>query len=161
MAHACTETNVMGDAAGSKKIEVLLVEDNPVDAIMTEEAFREARLPACLRVVSDGTEALDYLRKRGPNANAESPAFIFLDLNLPKKDGRQVLAEIKSDPILKSIPVAILSSSQDKHDIAMSYELHANCYIVKPSRLEELVESCKAIEHFWFNVARLPGADEL
>jgi two-component system, chemotaxis family, response regulator Rcp1 len=146
---------------GLKEIEVLLVEDNPVDAMVTAEAFKEAAVPATLRVVQDGLEALDYLRKRGPNANAKRPAFIFLDLNLPKKDGREVLAEIKADPDLRDIPVAILSSSQDEHDIATSYELHANCYIVKPSRLEDLVESAKAIEHFWFQVARLPKGNGL
>ena len=140
----------------SKLIEILLVEDNPGDVILTEEALRDDKLKVTLNVVNDGEEAMDVLNRRGAHPNAPRPDLILLDLNLPKKDGREVLAEIKNDPLLKSIPVVILTTYQAEEDILKAYALNANCYVQKPIDLDQFIKVVKNIESFWFTVVKLP-----
>lgn len=138
-------------------IEILLVEDNPGDVRLTMEALKEGKIHNTLSVVKDGVEAMAFLRREGKYANAPHPDLILLDLNLPKKDGREVLTEIKSDKNLKRIPVVILTSSEAEKDIVSTYDLHANCYITKPVDLDQFIKIVKAIECFWLTVVRLPG----
>jgi len=138
-------------------IEILLVEDNPGDVRLTEEALKEGKVVNRLNVVQDGVEALAYLRKEGEYASAETPDLILLDLNLPKKDGREVLAEVKEDPDLRMIPVVVLTTSRDEQDILKSYDLHANCYITKPVDFEQFIGVVRAIEDFWLSVVKLPS----
>ncbi len=140
-----------------KVIEILLVEDSPGDARLTAEALKEGKILNHLSLVRDGVEALDFLHQRGAYASAAPPDLILLDLNLPKKDGREVLAEIKSDPDLKRIPVVILTTSKAEEDILRSYDLHANCYITKPVDLEQFMKVVKCIEEFWLTMVRLPA----
>ena len=140
----------------SRPVEILLVDDNPADVALTQEAFLENKLCNNLNVVNDGVEAMDYLRKRGQYASVPTPDIILLDLNMPRKDGREVLAEIKADDVLKYIPVVIMTVSKDDKDILESYRLHANCYVKKPVKFTEFVEVVKAIENFWFSVVTLP-----
>jgi two-component system, chemotaxis family, response regulator Rcp1 len=142
----------------TRPMEILLVEDNPGDVRLTREALRECGVPNYLNVASDGVEALAYLRRQGTFGAAARPDVILLDLNLPRKDGREVLMEIKQDPALMSIPVVVLSSSQAEEDIAGAYQLHANCYVTKPMDLDQFVAVVRSIENFWFLVAKLPGA---
>ena len=137
-------------------IEILLVEDNPGDARLTREALKDGRVHHNLHVVSDGVEALAFLRGTGVHADAPRPDLILLDLNIPKMDGRQVLAEIKVDPDLVRIPVVVLTTSKAEEDIARSYDLHANCYINKPVDLDQFMTVVKAIEDFWLTIVRLP-----
>jgi two-component system, chemotaxis family, response regulator Rcp1 len=137
-------------------IEVLLVEDNPGDVRLTKEALKEGKLLNQVTVVGDGVEALSFLRRQGKYADAAPPDLILLDLNLPKKDGRQVLAEIKTDPSLRRIPVVVLTTSSAEEDILKTYDLHANCYITKPVDLEQFMRVVKSIEDFWVTVVRLP-----
>ncbi|MBC7188384.1 MAG: response regulator [Calditrichaeota bacterium] len=144
------------DRTNGRPIEILLVEDNPGDVRLTQEAFRENKIRNKLNVVNDGEQALDYLRRQGPYANAARPGLILLDLNLPRVDGREVLAQIKSDPELCHIPVVILTTSQAEEDIVKSYALHANCYISKPVDLQRFLEVVKEVEHFWLSVVNLP-----
>ena len=136
-------------------MEVLLVEDNPGDVRLTMEAFKEGKIRNHLSVVSDGVEALVFLRRKGLYANAPRPDIILLDLNLPKKDGREVLAEIKADEDLKRVPVVVLTTSDADKDVLRIYDLHANCYITKPVDFEQFVTVVKTIEDFWFNVVKL------
>lgn len=136
--------------------EILVVEDNPGDVRLIREAVREARILNRIQVVDDGNMALDYLRHRGGYANRQLPGLIILDLNLPKKDGREVLKEIKQDEALKFIPVIILTSSQADEDIIQAYANHANCYIAKPTDLERFTDVVRKIENFWLTVVRLP-----
>lgn len=138
------------------QIKVLMVEDNPGDVELTRQALEDSKLVNYLHAVSDGLEALDFLRKEGVYVNAPRPDLIFLDLNLPKKDGREVLAEIKSDPKLKHIPVVILTSSEAEIDILTSYQVHANCYVTKPVDLYQFIKVVKNIEEFWLTVVKLP-----
>lgn len=138
-------------------VEILLVEDNPGDVRLTQEALREGKILHRLQVAADGAEALAMLRRQGEHAGAPRPDIVLLDLNLPGKSGREVLAEIKADEELRRIPVVILSSSAAEQDILKAYELQANCYITKPMNVEQLVRVVKAIEHFWFSVVKLPG----
>jgi CheY-like chemotaxis protein len=140
-------------------VEVLLVEDNPGDVRLTREALKEGKLLNNVAVVGDGVEALSYLRRQGKYAGAVSPDLILLDLNLPKKDGREVLAEIKADPELRRIPVVVLTTSSAEEDILRTYDLHANCYITKPVDLEQFMRVVKSIEDFWVTVVRLPRED--
>jgi CheY-like chemotaxis protein len=140
-----------------KPIEILLVEDNPGDIRLTKEALKEGKVLNQLTVVQDGVEALTCLRRQGKYAHARRPDLILLDLNLPKKDGRAVLAEIKNDDTLKRIPVVILTTSQDEQDVLKSYSLHANCYITKPVELEQFISVVKAIEDFWLGIVVLPS----
>jgi chemotaxis family two-component system response regulator Rcp1 len=136
--------------------EVLLVEDNEADIRLTREVLAEGRYSNRLNVARDGEEALAYLRRQGIYANAPRPNLILLDLNLPRKDGREVLAEIKSDPELKRIPVVILTTSRAEADIVQTYGLHANCYIVKPVDLGQFIDVIRSIEDFWLRVVRTP-----
>jgi len=139
---------------------ILLVEDNPGDVRLTKEAFKQGRIENDLYVVSDGTEALDFLSRRGEYADAPRPDLILLDLNLPGKDGEAVLEDLKVDPKLRSIPVIVLTSSRAEEDIVRSYELHANAYLTKPVDPDEFIETVRAFEKFWFSVVRLPpGVD--
>ena len=138
-------------------IQVLLVEDNPGDVRLTKEALKEGKLLNQLTVVGDGVEALSLLRKEGIYADAPQPELILLDLNLPKKDGREVLAEIKADPNLRRIPVVVLTTSSSEEDILKIYDLHANCYITKPVDLEQFMGVVKSIEDFWVSVVTLPS----
>ena len=140
-----------------KPIEILLVEDNPGDVRLTEEALKEGKVLNRMTVAMDGEEAMAILRREGKHANAPKPDIILLDLNLPKKDGREVLEEIKNDPKLKIIPVVVLTTSQDERDVLKSYHLHANCYIHKPVDLLQFVNVVKAIEDFWFTIVVLPA----
>jgi CheY-like chemotaxis protein len=147
----------MIDAAPlSKPIEILLVEDNSGDARLPHEVLRDAKLRNRLSRVKDGVEALAFLRREGPYSAAPRPDLLLLDLNLPRKDGREVLAEIKDDPDLRRIPVVILTSSRDEHDVLEAYNLHANCYVVKPVGLEQFITVVQSIQDFWFQIVRLP-----
>jgi two-component system, chemotaxis family, response regulator Rcp1 len=137
-------------------IEILLVEDNPGDVRLTQEALKDGKILNNLSVVSDGVEAMAFLLREGKFTDAPRPELILLDLNLPKKDGREVLAEIKSQPDLKRIPVVILTSSAAEQDIVKSYNLHANCYITKPVDLDQFIHVVKSIEQFWLTVVKLP-----
>jgi len=153
------ETANMSEMAIVEQIEILLVEDNPGDVGLTRRALKGAKVINRLSVVSDGVEALRFLRRQDSYANAPRPDLILLDLSLPKMDGREVLATIKQDPDLQSIPVVILSSSQSEQDILKSYRLHANCYITKPIDLQQFVGVVHSIENFWFTVVKLPKGD--
>jgi chemotaxis family two-component system response regulator Rcp1 len=137
-------------------IEVLLVEDSPGDVRLTREAFKDAKVHINLHVASDGAKAMAFLKREGEYASALRPDLILLDLNLPKKDGREVLEEIKQNPALKTIPVVILTTSSSEADILRSYQLHANCYITKPVGLEGFLTVVKSIDSFWLSVVRLP-----
>ncbi len=137
-------------------IQVLLVEDSPGDVRLTREAFKDARVLINLHVVSDGVEAMEFLKREGKHAKAPRPDLILLDLNLPKKDGREVLEEIKGSQTLKSIPVVILTTSASGADIKQSYQFHANCYIAKPVDLEGFLRVVKSIDSFWLSVVKLP-----
>ena len=139
-----------------KLVEILLVEDNPGDVLLTREALKDSKLRVNLTVVAHGEEALACLRRLGHFADAPRPDLILLDLNLPRKDGRQVLADIKADQQLSSIPVVILTSSQAEEDVARAYHLHANCYVQKPLDLDQFIKVVRAIENFWFTVVKLP-----
>ena len=133
------------------------MEDNPADVRLTREALLEGKVLNRLNVVGDGVEALDYLFRSGKYEDATRPDLILLDLNLPKKDGREVLGEIKQDPSLKRIPVVVLTTSQAEEDIFKSYNLHANCYIAKPVDFERFIQVVKSIDHFWLTVVKLPA----
>jgi CheY-like chemotaxis protein len=139
-----------------KLIEVLLIEDSPTDILMTQEALEQGRLLNQLHVVEDGAAALAFLRRQGQYARSPRPDLILLDLNLPKKSGQEVLAELKADEELKSIPVVILTTSKAEEDVVKSYGLHANCYITKPVGFASFVEVVHAVESFWFGVVTLP-----
>ena len=141
-------------------IEILMVEDNPGDVRLAQEALRDGRVHNQLSVVADGVEALAYLRREGRYRDATRPDLILLDLNLPRKDGREVLGEIKADADLRRIPVVILTTSADERDVLSAYELHANCYVVKPVDLEQFITIVKSIENFWFEIVKLPSAAE-
>jgi len=146
----------MRDNATGKPIEILLVEDNPGDVRLTLETLQDVRALGRVSVVRDGVQALAFLRRQGQYAQAPRPDLIFLDLNLPKKDGHQVLAELKSDENLKRIPVIVLTTSSAAEDIGKAYDLYANCYIVKPVDLDQFIAVIDAIESFWCTVASLP-----
>jgi len=139
-----------------KPVEVLLVEDNTGDVRLTLEAMKEGKVINNLSIASDGVEAMAFLRKEGRYKDAARPDIILLDLNLPKKDGREVLAEIKADPSLRLIPVVVLTTSQAEEDILRTYNLHANCYVTKPVDLEQFINVVKSINDFWFSVVKLP-----
>ena len=139
-----------------QSIEILLVEDSPGDARLTAEALKDAKVLNNMNVVVDGVEAMAFLRRQGSYDKAPRPDLILLDLNLPKKDGREVLAEIKQDPTLADIPVVILTTSAAEQDIVRSYKLHANAYVTKPVDLDKFLSVIKAIERFWLSVVQLP-----
>lgn len=141
---------------GPKSIRILLVEDNAGDVRLTQEAFKDAKVHLDLYIASDGVEAMDFLHRRGPHAESPRPDLILLDLNLPRKDGREVLMEIKTDPWLKTIPVVVLTTSGSEEDIERSYELYANCYISKPVDMEGFLSVVRNIDDFWLSAVKLP-----
>jgi len=140
-----------------RPINILLVEDNPGDVRLTEEAFKDGKLRTNLFVAEDGVEAMAFLRRQGKYAQVPRPDLVLLDLNLPKKSGREVLAEIKADEELKSIPVVMLTISKAEEDILRAYNLHVNCYITKPIDLDRFMEVVKTIEDFWLTIVKLPS----
>lgn len=150
-------TSAMMSADG-EPIEILLVEDNPDDADLTLDALRQGKVRNRVTVVEDGVEAMAYLRREGKHATAARPDLILLDLNLPRKNGREVLAEIKQDTSLRRIPVVIMTSSDDEKDILAAYNLYVNCYVTKPVDLDQFIKVVKTIEHFWLTVVKLPAA---
>ncbi len=137
-------------------IDILLVEDNPGDVRLTQEILKESKVRNNLMVVGNGADALGFLRRQGSYRDATRPDLILLDLNLPKMDGRELLAEIKEDPELKRIPVVILTTSKAEQDVLETYNLHANCYISKPIGLEQFVKVVRSIENFWLAIVKLP-----
>ncbi|CPR12006.1 two-component system response regulator [Mycobacterium bohemicum DSM 44277] len=140
-----------------RAIEILLVEDDPGDELITREAFEHNKLKNNLHVAHDGEEGLDFLYRRGPYADAPRPDLILLDLNLPKYDGRQLLEKVKSDPELSRIPIVVLTTSSAEEDILRSYELHANAYVTKPVDLDQFINAVRQIDEFFIQVVRLPG----
>jgi CheY-like chemotaxis protein len=140
-----------------KPIDILLVEDSDGDARLAQEALKDSKIRNDLFRVADGVEALEFVRRQGRFADSPRPDLIILDLNLPKKDGREVLAELKGDPDLKRIPVVVLTISKDEEDVLKSYNLHANCYISKPIDLEQFAKVVKSIEDFWLTIVKLPN----
>ena len=143
--------NMMSDV-----VDILLVEDNPGDVRLTREALKDAKVRNELHVATDGVEALAFLRREGAYKTAVRPNLVLLDLNLPRKSGREVLAEMKEDPELRRIPVVVLTTSQAEQDIVKAYDLHANCYINKPVGLEEFLQVVRSIEDFWLTLVKLP-----
>ena len=141
-------------------VEILLVEDNPGDVRLTQEVLRDGKVRNNMSVVMDGVDAISFLQQTGEYAGAPRPDIILLDLNLPKKDGREVLAEIKADPDLKNIPVVVLTTSSAEQDIFRSYDLHANCYVTKPVDLDQFIKVMKTIEDFWLTIVKLPRGEE-
>ncbi len=139
-----------------KPIDILLVEDSPSDALLTRRAFADARFVHRLHIVEDGVKAIAFLRRQEPYADAPRPRLILLDLNMPRMDGREVLAEIKADDDLKTIPVIVLTTSNAEDDVLRSYQLHANCYVTKPVAFDSFAKAVEAIENFWFAVVTLP-----
>jgi len=137
-------------------IEILLIEDNPGDVRLTVEVFKEAKIHNNMNVMTDGIDAMAFLRQEGEYINAPRPDLILLDLNLPKKDGRELLAEIKADPALRRIPVVVLTTSRAEEDILKTYDLHVNAYITKPVDLEQFISIVKSIENFWLTIVKLP-----
>jgi two-component system, chemotaxis family, response regulator Rcp1 len=142
----------------SRAVEILLVEDNPGDVRLTKEALKEGKVRNNLHVVDDGVKALAFLRREAPFEEVPKPDLILLDLNLPRKSGREVLEEIKQDSLLRHIPVVVLTSSQAERDIVRAYDLHANCYVTKPVDLDQFITVVKSIEDFWFSIVKLPPA---
>jgi chemotaxis family two-component system response regulator Rcp1 len=153
---ATTDAQPRLNALIGRPIQILLVEDSPSDVAMTRAALRDGRIANVLAVVSDGEEAMAYLRREGEFSHASRPDLVLLDLNMPKKDGREVLAEVKEDPNLKMIPIIVLTTSAAESDILRSYELHANSYVTKPVGLDAFLESVRSIEDFWLTLVRLP-----
>ena len=149
----------MSDDTRGRPIQILLVEDNPGDVRLTIEALKEGKVSNTLSVARDGVEALSFLRREGPHGKAARPDLILLDLNLPKKDGREVLAEIKDDSSLRRIPVVVLTTSKAEEDILRTYDLHANCYITKPVDLDQFISVVRSIDDFWLSVVRLPSVE--
>lgn len=147
---------MIGKTKISRPLDILLIEDNPADVRLTQEAFRDAKVQNRIHVVGDGVEAMAFLRRQGSFGSIPSPDLIILDLNLPRKDGREVLAEIKCDRTLKHIPVIALTTSQAEEDITKAYDLHVNCYITKPPDLDQFFAVIRSIEDFWLKVVRYP-----
>jgi two-component system, chemotaxis family, response regulator Rcp1 len=146
----------MSDGIIGRPIEILIVEDNPADVRLAQEVLRDSRMRNRINAVKDGMEALAFLHREGRYAGAPRPDLILLDLNLPRKDGREVLASIKTEQSLRRIPVVILTTSQDERDVLGAYDSYANCYIVKPIDLEQFTVIVRLIENFWFQIVRLP-----
>jgi two-component system, chemotaxis family, response regulator Rcp1 len=138
-------------------IQILLVDDNPVDVSLIQEALAESQARPRISVTQDGEDALHFLQQQGRHRQAPRPDLILLDLNLPKKDGRELLAEMKRDPSLRNIPVIVLTTSEAHHDVCQAYDLHANCYLRKPAELQAFRAMIQSVDRFWLNVARLPS----
>lgn len=150
----------MSNGINCGPIEILLVEDNPGDVRLTIEALKEGKVSNKINVAVDGLEAMAFLNREGKYKNAPTPDLILLDLNLPKKNGREVLSEIKLDSKLKHIPVVVLTTSQAEKDIIMTYNMHANCYITKPVDFDQFIDVVRSIENFWFTVVKLPPRED-
>lgn len=150
------EVGGMADKLTGNEIDILLVEDNPGDVRLTLEIFKDGKIANRITAVEDGIEAMDYLRREGKFKDSRRPDLILLDLNLPRKDGREVLREIKEDDSLKQIPIVVLTTSRAEEDIVRSYDLHANCYITKPVDLNQFIRVVGSIEEFWLSVVKLP-----
>lgn len=146
----------MSTVCRARQIEILLVEDNPADVRLTREALKDGKVLNTLHVVGDGEQAMAYLRKEGPYAGEPTPDVILLDLNLPRKDGREVLTEVKGDRTLRRIPVIVLTTSEAEQDVLRTYDLHANCYITKPVDLDHFIGVMQSIQDFWLSIVRLP-----
>jgi two-component system, chemotaxis family, response regulator Rcp1 len=153
-----TRMNTTPNANRGEPIEILLVEDSPDDADLTMDALRDGRVRNRITHVEDGVQAMAFLRREGIYADAPRPDLILLDLNLPRKSGREVLAEVKHDPDLRRIPVVIMTSSDDEKDILAAYNLYVNCYVTKPVDLDQFIGVVKSIEQFWFTIVKLPAA---
>ena len=151
----------MNRQTAGQPIDILLAEDNPGDVQLIREAMKDGKLSSRLHVVTNGVEAMTFLRRENKYASVPTPGLILLDLNLPRKDGREVLAEVKADPLLRRIPVVVLTSSEAERDILESYELHANCYIIKPVDLERFLHVVKSVEDFWLSTVKLPPDSKL
>ena len=147
---------MMADMPNTEPIKILMVEDNPGDARLAQEALKDSKINNSLYHVEDGVEAMRFLRRQAEYADAPQPDLVLLDLNLPRKDGREVLAEIKEDPKLKLVPVVVMTTSEAERDLVKSYDLHANAYVVKPIDLERFIEVVQSIEVFWFTIVKLP-----
>jgi chemotaxis family two-component system response regulator Rcp1 len=147
----------MDSESGGRPAEFLLVEDNPGDVRLTREALRDSKLVNRLSVVGDGVEAMAFLRREGTYADTPRPDLILLDLNLPRMGGREVLAEIKADASLKTIPVVVITSSEAEQDIFATYNLHVNCYVTKPVDFDQFIKVVRSIETFWLTIVKLPG----
>ncbi len=141
-----------------QRLEILLVEDNPGDVLLTQEAFREGAFPHRLSVVGNGEEALRFLRREESYTQAPQPSVILLDLNMPKMDGREFLAELKQDSSLRHIPVIVFTTSESAQDVLHAYRLHANCYLTKPAGVHEFLQKIRSVEQFWLNTVRLPNS---
>ena len=150
----------MSEPLTARPIEILLVEDSPGDVRLTREALKEGKVRNNLHTVPDGVEALAFLRREARFSNVPRPDLILLDLNMPKKDGREVLKEVKDDPTLRSIPVVVLTTSKSDEDVLKSYDLHANCYIPKPVELDHFITVIQSIEDFWLTIVKLPPGGE-
>jgi len=150
----------VNDQTTGRPIEILLVDDNPGDVRLTLEALRDSKIQNHLHVAKDGVEAIAFLRRKGEYADAPHPDLILLDLNLPKMDGPEVLAEIKEDTALKHIPVVILTGSKDVEDITKTYNLHANCYVTKPIDLDQFIKVVTSVRDFWLTIVKLPTEEE-
>lgn len=146
----------MSEQSEGRPIEILLVEDSPGDARLAREGLKESKVRNTMHVVGDGVEAMAFLRREGQYRDVPRPDLILLDLNLPRKDGREVLKEVKEDEDLKRIPVVILTISKDEEDVLRTYNLHANCYVVKPIDLNRFIKVVKAVEDFWLTIVKLP-----
>lgn len=151
-----TDAIIQVQGPSGRPIEILLVEDNYGDVLLTTEAFKSSKIANNIIVAEDGEQAIAMLRRHGPYENQSRPDLVLLDLNLPKRDGREVLEDVKQDPTLRDIPIVVLSGSHEESEIARSYALHANAYIVKPVNFEHLKEIVTTIEDFWFSVVALP-----
>ena len=149
----------MNQDTNGRRVEILLVEDNPGDVRLTQEALKEAKVHNNLSVVGDGVEAMAFLHREGSYATVPRPDIVLLDLNLPRKDGREVLAEVKADPDLRRIPVVILTTSKVEEDILKTYDLHANCFITKPVDFDQFIKVVQSIEGFWLSIVQLPGTN--
>lgn len=149
-------SRLVNESTYARPIEILLVEDSPGDVRLTREALKEGKVRNNLHTVPDGVEALAFLRREREYSKAPRPDLILLDLNMPKKDGREVLKDIKEDPVLRSIPVVVLTTSKSDEDILKSYDLHANCYIPKPVELDQFITVVQSIESFWLTIVKLP-----
>lgn len=144
----------------SEPIEILLVEDNSGDARLAQEALKENKVHNNIHHVKDGVEAMAFLRREVPYADVPFPDLVLLDLNMPRKDGREVLAEVKDDPALRLVPIVVLTTSAAERDLVKSYDLHANAYVIKPLDLDQFIEVVQAIQSFWFTIVKLPRVNE-